>query len=239
MKRIVVVLVLVSAVTGCAVNLGGPSPEEYQAIAVSASAGATADEVAETVRSANAGIALVTAPQDSAWFARVAELSGLALSGPGQTESPAKGFFTNLEILGDTSIVLGLGDGTRMHMHDALYQIGENRLIDLMLVGMSAESDVREAARTLLSYIATDVGANAAIIIGVQAPSPQAGDSLATLLRAAYSTARECAGTSDGDRPPAGSLRLFYGPSARLRCMSARAIETNGNAIAAQLLVGR
>ena len=239
MKRMGVVLLAGMGWIGCSVNLGGPSPEEYEAIAVSAAPGATADEVAETLRSAGAAIALVTAPQDSAWFARVAEVSGLALSGPGQTEAPAKGFFTNLEILGDTSIVLGLGDGTRMHMHDALYQVGENRLIDLMLVGLNAQSDVRDAARTLLSYIATDVGANAAIIIGVQAPTAQVGDSLATLLRAAYSTAWECVGNENGERAPAGSLRLFYGPSARLRCMSARVVETNGHAIAAQLLVGR
>jgi len=108
-----------------------------------------------------------------------------------------------------------------------------------MLVGLNAQSDVRDAARTLLSYIATDVGANAAIIIGVQAPTAQVGDSLATLLRAAYSTAWECVGNENGERAPAGSLRLFYGPSARLRCMSARVVETNGHAIAAQLLVGR
>jgi hypothetical protein len=241
MKRTALFLVAALGAIGCSVNLGGQSPVEYDAIAVSAPAGATAEEIAETLRSTGAAIALVTAPQDSAWFARVADISGLALSGPGQTESPAKAFFTNLEILGDTSIVLGVGDGTRMHMHDALYQISENRLIDLMMVGLSEQSDIREAARTLLSYIATDVGANAAIILGVQAPSPQVADSLATLLRAAYSTAWECAGNNNGDsvRAPAGSLRLFYGPSARLRCASARSVETNGTAVAAHLIVGR
>jgi hypothetical protein len=239
MKGSGVALAATIVLVGCSINLGGPSPQEYETMALAAPPDATAEEVAETLRTTGAAIALITAARDSAWFARVSEIAGLALSGPGRTESPAKAFLTNLELLGDTSIVLGLGDGTRMHMHDALYQVSENRLIDLMLVGLSAQSDVREAARTLLSYIATDVGANAAIVIGVQAPSPQMADSLATLLRAAYSTAWECAGSTNGERASPGSLRLFYGPSARLRCSSARVVETYGSAIAAHLIVGR
>ncbi|MGH7501648.1 MAG: hypothetical protein ACREL7_07800 [Longimicrobiales bacterium] len=239
MKRILAVSAAALLSAGCAVNLGGPSPEEYETVALTAPVDASPEEVADIVRGAGAAIALITSPQDSAWFARVSELTGLALSGPGLTESPAKGFLTNLEVLGDTSIVLGLGDSTRMHMHDALYQVGENRLLDVMLIGMGAESDVREAARTLLSYIATDVGANAAIIIGVQAPTVETADSLATLLRAAYATAWECVGTGNGERVRQSSLRLFYGPSARMRCSSARILEAEGSPIAAHLIVGR
>lgn len=237
MTRSLIVLLAATTAGACAVRLGGPKPEEYAAMAIGAAASTSSEDVAALIRSTGANLVLVTADRDSAWFADVSTRTGLALSGPGTTETPAKAFLSNLEILGDTSIVLGVADGSRMHMHDALYQIEEGRLVDLMLIGVSDRSDLREAARTLLAYIATDVGANAAVVMAIDAYSIQAADSLATLLRAAYTTAGECAGDANGDG--AGTLRLYYGPSARVRCRAARQVEGVGAPVLAELIVGR
>jgi len=237
MTRMIGALAALALVAGCAVNLGGPKPEDFQTLALIAEAGASAESVATTIRETSADIVLLTAEQDSAWFATVSSATGLKLSGPGTTERTAKAFLTNMEILGDTSIVLGVADGSRMHMHDALYKISDERLIDLMLVGLQARSDLREAARALLGYIATDVGASASLIIALHAPTPAAADSMAVLIRAAYSNAWECAGRDSAANP--GRLRLFHGPSARIQCRSARVLEGNDASIAALLVVER
>jgi hypothetical protein len=232
-----VAVLCMAGTAGCAIRLGGSKPEEYRTLALQPPAEATVADIARVVHETNASIVLLTAQRDSAWFGDVAAQTGLALSGPGTTESNAKAFFTNLKVLGDTSIVLGVADGTRMHMHDALYEIDKTRQLDLMLIGISPRSDLREAVRTLLSYIATDVGATAAIMMAIDAPTPQAGDSIATLLRAAYSNAGECDRTSDSGG--ASSVRLFYGPSARVQCKTARRLTDGGSPILADLIVGR
>lgn len=236
-RRLLSAALLLSS-TACAVRLGGSKPEEYGTLGMAVPAGASVAAVADVIRQAGARIVLFTAERDSAWFAEVATATGLALSGPSRTEPAGKAFLTNLEILGDTSIVLGVADGTRMHLHDALYQIEEGRHIDLMFVRIAETSDLRDATRALLGYIATDVGANAAVMIALDAPTPQAGDSVAVLLRAAYTSARECAGPAAAAAPP-GRLQLFYGPSARARCKSARLIDYEGQPITAELVVGR
>jgi hypothetical protein len=237
MTRTITVLAAATLLAGCAVNLGGPKPEDFRTLALMADSGATAESVAATIRQTDAAIVLLTAEKDSAWFAAVSAASGLTLSGPGTTERTAKAFLTNMEILGDTSIVLGVADGSRMHVHDALYKIGSDRLVDLMLIGLQARSDLRDAARSLLGYIATDVGPNAALIMALHAPTSAAADSMAVLIRAAYTSAWECAG-NDGAANP-GPLRLFYGPSARMQCRSARKLDGNDAAITALLVVGR
>jgi hypothetical protein len=232
-------MVLTATVAGCALRLGGPKPEQFRTLALEPAATATPADVARLVAEAGANIVLLTAQRDSAWFAGVAAETGLALSGPGTTEPDAKAFFTNLKVLGDTSIVLGVADGSRMHMHDALYEIDENRHLDLMLIGVSARSDLREAVRTLLAYIATDVGSNAAIMMAIDSPTPQAADSIATLLRAAYTSADECSRQSDGEGTNAGTVRLFYGPSARVQCRAARVLPGADSSTLAELVVGR
>lgn len=237
MTRIIAIALAAATFTACAVRLGGPKPEDYSAMALDVPADASAGDIANLITTVGANMVLLTADRDSAWFEDVSSQTGLALSGPGTTGTPARAFLSNLEILGDTSIVLGVADGSRMHMHDALYQIEEGRLVDLMLIGVTPRSDLREAARTLLSYIATDVGANAAVVMAIDSPSPQAADSLAILLRAAYTTAGECAG--DAAFNGSSTVRLYYGPSARVRCRAARHVESIGSPILAELVVGR
>lgn len=226
---------------GCAVRLGGSGPEEFQTLALNVPAGESAEQAAGRITAAGADIVLLTAARDSAWFADVASRAQLSLSGPGRAGELGMGFLTRrLEILGDTSIALNVRGGGRVHMHDALYQLSGDRLLDLMLIHLEGEAELREAVRTLLSYIATDVGANAAVVFALNGATPQAADSAAVLLRAAYGNAWECARASgeDGESRPV-DLRLFYGPSVRMRCQSARVLAAPGNPIAAQLVVGR
>jgi hypothetical protein len=233
----------VVALAGCAVRLGGPAPEEYQALALIATDTDTPAQVAERIASAGADLVLLSAPstRDSAWFAQIATAAALQQSGPGRTGDRALGFFTNnLELLGDTSIVLAAGAG-RLHMHDALYQIEENRLVDLMLVTVDTVADLREAARTLLSYISTDVGATAAVVLGLSGPTPQASDSIGVLLRAYLPNAHGCAGSAETDGTAAedSAVRLFYGPVVRVECLSARTLDAPGSPVTARLVVGR
>jgi hypothetical protein len=203
-----------------------------------ATANASADQAAQRIRNEAGQLVLLVSERDSAWFADVAKQTQLELSGPGRTGPRGMGFLTGLKLLGDTSLVLGLQGGGRMYMHDALYEIEENRLLDLMLIDLGDAPDLREGVRTLLSYIATDVGNNVPLILGVQTPTPQLGDSVAILLRAAFANAAECAarGENRGTVPPS-QLHLFFHPAVRLTCESASALPGEPLAISARLVV--
>lgn len=249
--RWVGVLVLTIA-GGCAVRLGGGGPEMYRTLAYTAPEGETAEAAAARIAAAEADVVLLAGPGDSAWFADVANRTRLELSGPGRTGDKAQAFLTRrLEIVGDTSITIDVSGGGRIHMHDALYEISDRRYVDLMLVQLETQQ-LREAVRTLLSYIATDVGATAAVMFALDAATPQAADSAATLLRAAYTNAWECAapaGESGADaeagvepEPEAGvepeiELRLFYGPAVRMDCEQATVLDAPGSPIVADLVV--
>lgn len=240
-SRVLATFALALVIGGCAVRLGGPRPEEYRTLAYVATPGESVEATAARIASVSADIVLLAADQDSAWFAAVAERTQLALSGPGQTGTRRMAFLTRrLELLGDTTISLNVTSGGRLHMHDALYQIGQGRHVDLMLIEMEEAAELRDAIRTLLSYFATDVGANAAVIFALDTPTPQLADSAAVLLRAAYADAWECADASRADdASPPMEARLFYGPAVRMRCQSARVLPEPGSPISAQLVVGR
>jgi hypothetical protein len=224
-------------VDACAVRLGGPAPVEYAAVALVAAPSATATETAARLRSADAELVLLAADRDSAWFQAVATEARLSLSGPGRTGARALGFLANLEILGDTSIVLNVSEGGRIHMHDALYRVDKNRNIDLMMVRLEETPDLRAAVRRLFDYIATDVGASAALLLAIDAVAPQTADSAAVLMRAALESAVDCAnGDGATELPP---VQLLYGPSARLGCRSARVLPGSPPAIQARVVVNR
>lgn len=231
---IAVLLLLMSA--ACAVRLGGPSPEPYRVVAVPARAADSATTVAESIRGEGGQLALIAADRDSAWFADVASQTGLELSGPGTTGPRGLAFLSGLRILGDTSIVLLVPSGGRIHMHDALFEVAENRNIDLMLVDVVGMSDVRDAVRTLLSYIASDVGNSVPLVMGIAAPTTAAEDSVVALLRAAFANAGDCAADSAVIDVP--GLRLLYGPPARMQCDEAKALPGDAG-ISARLVVGR
>jgi hypothetical protein len=222
--------------TACAVRLGGPSPEEYDVAALFEPLNADAVEVAERIRAAGAEIVLLAAErQDSAWFTAVAGNARLDLSGPGTTTGRGYAFMTNLEILGDTSLVLPIDGGGSVHMHDALYRIDDHRNIDLMLVRLEGP-DLRATVRRLLNYIATDVPADAVLLLALDGPTAAAADSAATMIRATIGDASECREDAASAEP---AVRLLYGPSARVRCLSARNIPGVEPGIVARLEVGR
>jgi len=227
-RTTVVVCAAALAATACAVNLGGPSAENYDTVVFAAPPGASAAEVGAAIREAGAEIAMVTASQDSTWLAEVATNARLQLSGPGTTSGRSLAFMTNIELLGDTALVLGVDGGGYVHMHDALYQIDEYRNLDLMTVRLDAP-DVRAAARTLLSYIATDVGADVALIIALEAATPAAADSASVLMRATVSDAELCEGDITGAPQ---TVRLLYHPSARIECLSARPLASPAGIVA-------
>lgn len=233
------VLTGVLFVAGCAVRLGGGGPIQYTTIALRAE-GATAAETAAQVRAAGADIVLLSGAQDSAWFAEVAEQTGLALTGPGLTGDRALGFLSRLELLGDTSMVLPVPEGGQLHMHDALYRIDRDRVLDLMYIRMEDPIDIGAATRTLLEYIATDVGSTAALMLAVESPRPAAADSMAIRLRALYPTVWECTEPGrQGAAPPGLDVRLFFGPRVRVRCREARQLTGLGAPVAAQLIIER
>lgn len=242
MRNRLIVSLLVPLLAACAVRLGGGGPEAYTVVSIAAAEGATAAQVAEQLRAAGAQLALVSADRDTAWFGQVAEAAGLELSGPGRTGPHGLAFFAPLELLGDTSIVLLVPSGGRIHMHDALYQIEENRFIDLMMVDVDNVQDLRDGVRTLLSYIASDVGHNVPLVLAVTAPTTAVDDSVAVLLRAAFANARDC-----GARPTNGEsggvapvpLELLYGPAARLQCETAALLDGGLGGVSARLIVNR
>jgi len=239
MKRLVSMAAVAVVVGGCAVRLGGPKPEPYNTIALRAAPGATATDVANTVKAAAGDILLLVADGDSVWFADVATQTGLALHGPGLTGGPGMAFYTRLKVLGDTTLTVPITAGGRLHIHDALFEVSEGRNLDLMVVSFAEASSAREGVRALLNYVATDVGGTSAVLIGVTAPSQAVSDSASTLVRAAFRNALDC-GESSITTPAGGlGMTLFYGPEARISCESARILPGSPNSIVARAVVGR
>jgi hypothetical protein len=207
--------------SGCAVRLGGAKPEGYNAIALKAAPAAGAAEVAARITAENGDLVLLSADRDSAWFADVAAQTKLTLDGPGRTGPSSLAFLTRLKVLGDTAMVLPLDGGGRLTMQDALFEVDKNRTLDMMLVSFAEAGSVHDGVRTLLDYIATDVGGTAALLLGIDAPTQAAADSTTLLLRAAFTNVREC-GDATIAAPPGGlGLQLYYGPEVRLSCESA------------------
>jgi hypothetical protein len=235
-RTLVLLPILAISLAACAVRLGGPSPEQFDVAALAEPLNADAAEVGERIRAAGAEIVLLAAErQDSAWFTAVAANASLGLSGPGTTTGRGYAFMTNLEILGDTTLVLAVQGGGSVHMHDALYRVDEHRYIDLMLVRLDGP-DLRSTVRTLLNYIATDVPADAALFLALDGPTPQLADSAATMIRATIGDASAC---REDRQAAAPAVKLLYGPSARVRCLSARNVGGATTGIVARLEVGR
>src|SRR5690606_15266891 len=106
--------------------------------------------------------------------------------------------------------VVPVQGGGRLLLHDALFRM-ENRLIDLMLVRFDSVADVRSGVRALLGYVGSDVGNTAVVLLAIETPSPEVGDSIASRLRGVfYTDTRDCANGQNG----ASNIRLFYGPAA-------------------------
>jgi hypothetical protein len=226
---------LLLAMSACAVRLGGPAPEEYDVAALRASGDAAA--VGAQLRQAGADLVLLASEQDSAWLALVAQHAQLTLSGPGMTGGSGLALMSRLKLLGDTALAIAVPGGGQLHMQDALYEISEDRHVDLMLVRLEPQASLREAVRTLLGYIATDVGGTASLLLAVEAPTPVLADSAAVLIRAAFEQANECRGKGPGAAAAGQTLRLFYGPTARIDCSSARLLDGTPPVTVARVVV--
>jgi hypothetical protein len=239
MKRIPLLLVLLLA-AGCAVRLGGPQPEEYRTLALEVPAGTPASEVAARIRAADARVVIMAAAQDSAWFAEVAALSGLTLSGPGAAGPSSFAFFAG-EAVGDTTLALPVEGGGRLLMHDALYQVDRGRFLDLMAIRLEEPATVLAGMRALMGYVATDVGHDAALVLAVHSPTAAVGDSVALLIGTAFADVFECMTPEarEAARQAAPAMRLFYGPGARMDCRDARVLEGAGAPLSARLVVER
>lgn len=228
------------AAGACTIRLGGPAPVEYRALGWEVPAGVPSADAAAFLLSQRAGITLLAAPADSAWFSELASAAGQALSGPAPA-GPVRLAFLGAEPLGDTTIALPVEGGGELIVHDALYEVDEYRFLDLMAVRLEPDANVRESVRSLLRYIATDVMADAAVVLAVNVPNAAMGDSVATLLRPVLTDALRCgrdAGSSDAaDDGP--KVRLFVGPEARALCEGAERLEQPNSPVLVRMVVPR
>lgn len=233
---------LLAALAGCAINLGGPKEIDYGVLAYAVPAGTSAGDAAQRIRDAGADIVLLSAARDSAWLAGVAEATGHTLTGPGAAGRTTFAFLAG-EAVGDTTLALPFGNGDTLHVHDALYELANERWLDLLLVGVDSTMSLRDAMRTLLTYIATDVMQESAVMVAIDADPGVSGAELAALLQPAFTAVSACAreGEDDGGFERAGELPmyLFFGPEARVRCRSARVLPGAGEPVYARLIVQR
>lgn len=226
--------------SGCSVRLGGPGPVAYRTVALSTGPGTLPDQVAEYIRQANANLVLLAAQADSSWFAEVARISKLTLSGPGDAGGVALGFLAS-EPLGDTTIALPLTTGGEVVVHDALYRVDKYRYLDLLALRVDDRAAVKPTVQALLNYVATDVMTGAAVVLAIAVPDEETGDALAAILDPVFHDARSCISNSgEAERAVAAAgMRLFYGPEARLRCQSTRQPGGPGSPAVVQLVVER
>jgi hypothetical protein len=138
---------------------------------------------------------------------------------------------------GDTTVTLKLTGGRNLVLHDALYQPSKHRYVDLMLAHADSGAGASDIARSLLTYAASDVMQNAAVIMGMITRPPAVADSVALLVRAVYVDLRQCA---DSTAAPAntGPIRVFYGPETNIRCDEARLLPNAGAPVYAHFTIG-
>lgn len=222
---------------GCASNMGAPREIPTPTVALQAEPGTRAEDVAHALRDARARAVFLTADQDDAWFSAVAAAANLHVTGPA-TAGAMRTAFLAPEPVGDTIHTLQYDDAS-LTLLDALFEIDDERFLDMIAVRIQEGDAVRPLVAALLRYIATDVGNDAALVMAVTVPNDVVGDSVARMLSPAYSDARRC-----GDAEAAGTVgervRLFYGPVARIFCTESLARNTAlGDWLQARLVMGR
>jgi hypothetical protein len=162
----------------------------------------------------------------------------MTLSGPGDLGGGMGVGFLGPEALGDTTIELTYSGGA-FTVHDALYDVGKERFLDLLAFRVERPDDARPRIAALLEYVATDVMPSSAVLFAVAVPTAAVGDSVARMLSPGYYDALRCESGLAGSAARDG-LRFFYGPEARIYCRSA-AVEGRdfGPWIRADLVMGR
>ena len=235
--RLLVVSLLIGAAAGCGVHLSGPPPVPQDAMALRVAPDATAEQVATLLTQQGAEIAILASTHDSTWYADVAKRANLKSTRTANTGTTTFAFL-GAQALGDTTLSLKVKGGGELKVHDALYRIDKQRRLDLMAIKMDQQSDLREAVRSLLDYISTDINSTAAVVFAIEPPTPALGDSISFLIRAAFSDVWEC--TEAGKKTPRTTdlpLRMFYGPSMHIKCDGAQTITSQGNGLLAHVVV--
>ena len=240
-RRSVKVVVAVAAMfaAACSARLGGSKPAEQQMAAIRIASGATAEQVAQTLTQRGLEYAILSGERDSAWYADVATRAGLKTTRPGSAGTTTFAFL-GPEAIGDTTLALKVPGGGELRVHDALYRIDKNRRLDLMAVKIEPNANLEASIRALLTYVASDVLAHAAVLLAIVPPTPELGDSVSLLTRAAFADAWEC--TPQGrDRPNQSDMpiRLFYGPPVRMTCARAERVNLGGDAILGHFVLPR
>lgn len=221
----------------CAANYGGPRDIEVPTVALHADDDATPAAIATILDQAGARAAFVASKRDAAWFTDVAGATDMHLSGPAPMGAVRMAFL-GPEPVGDTTHTIEY-EGGALTIQDALYEIDDDRLLDLIALRLEEGTPVREAVGALLAYVATDVDNAAALVIAVMVPDAATGNTLARMLGPAYYDTLRCDRSGAGS--PAGEhIRMFYGPEARMFCAgSSREDAVAGERVRAELVMGR
>jgi hypothetical protein len=232
MRRSGIAAILVTIIiAGCAVRMGGPGPLRRDAVAWRVPSDIDADTLGARVQSGGYEFALIATPRDSAFLARAAWRAGLQMTRPGRIGDTNYVFF-GPKAIGDTTHTVQVATGGNVRLHDALFEMEKNRRVDLIIARFDGVTDIRAGVRALIEYVAKDVSGNVPLLLAFEPPSPQVGDSVAVLLRALLADTRECNG--GGAAPQQPTIRLFYGPAARVRCERAEILNMTGAPVSAQ-----
>jgi hypothetical protein len=230
MKRSPGIFLLSVVVAGCAGALGGGGAHERDALAWQVPAGTNAEQLGARVQQGGYEFAIIAAQQDSAWLATAATRAGLQMTRPGRVGNSYFTFF-GPKAVGDTTHTINVPSGGRVRLHDALYRIDKNRMLDIILARFDSVANLSNGVRSLLEYVGSDVSGTAGLVLGIEMANPQLGDSIATLVRAYLTDARECANRAAATAP---AIRVFYGPRTRLTCQRAEVLNEAGGPISAQ-----
>lgn len=220
-------------------TISGPTPVEVDALALRIAESASAEQVAQQLTQRGVDYVILSGARDSAWYADVAARAGMKTTRPGKAGATTFAFLGPAAI-GDTTLTLKVNGGGELRVHDALYNVDKSRRLDLMAVKIEPNTHLRESIRTLLSYVASDVLPHAAVLLAIEPPTPAIGDSISLLTRAIFADAWEC--TPEGRASPDTSdlsIRLFYGPAARMRCSSAQRGNIGGDALVGDFVLPR
>ena len=230
MKRSWVVVLTSVAAAGCAGGLGGGGGYERDVLAWDVPAGVTAEQLGGRLQQGGYEFAMISAAQDSAWFAAAAARAGLQSTRPGRIGAARYAFFGPKPV-GDTTHTVQVPGGGRIRLHDALYRIDKNRAFDVILARFDSVGNLSNGVRALFGYVGSDVSGNAGLLLGIDIPNAATGDSIAQLMRAYLTDARECASRAPATTPV---IRVFYGPRARLTCQRAEVLNEANGPISAQ-----
>jgi hypothetical protein len=232
MKRSGVAVIFVTIIiAGCAVRMGGPSPIRRDAVAWRVPNNLDADTVGARIQAGGYEFALIATQRDSAFLARAAWRAGLQMTRPGRIGDTNYVFF-GPKAIGDTTHSAPVTGGGYVRLHDALFEIEKNRRVDLIIARFDSVADIRAGVRTLIEYIAKDVSSNVPLLLGFEPTSPQMGDSVSVLVRALLADTRECSGSASAAAAP--TIRLLYGPEARVHCERADVLSITGAPVGAQ-----